>query len=60
MEHSVRLVKTRNVNKIFVNSVRMISKLWFPILVIKYAYKVDDRVGATELIIKLKPKVAER
>ena len=28
-------------------------RLWFPILVIKY---VDSRVGATELIIKLKTK----
>ena len=31
-----------------------------PILVIKYAKKVDDRVGATKLIIKLKLKVVER
>ena len=35
-------------------------RLPFPILVIKYAYKVDDRVGATNLIIKLKPKIVER
>ena len=35
-------------------------KLRFPILMIKYAYKVDDRIGATELIIKLKPKLVER
>ena len=27
---------------------------------IKHAKEVDDRVGATELIIKLKPKVVER
>ena len=35
-------------------------RLRFPILVIKYAKKVDKRVGATELIIKRKPKVVER
>ena len=35
-------------------------RLQFPILVIKYAYKVDDPVGATELTIKLKPNVVER
>ena len=34
-------------------------RLRFPILVIKYALKVDNRVGATELIIKRKPKVVE-
>ena len=35
-------------------------RLLFPILVIKYAQKVDDRVRATELTIKLKPKIVER
>ena len=35
-------------------------RLRFTILVIKYTYKVDDRIGATELIIKLKPKLVER
>ena len=35
-------------------------RLRFPILVIKYALKVDSRAGATELIIKRKPKVIER
>ena len=35
-------------------------RLRFPVLVVKYAQKVEDRVGATELIIKLKPKVIER
>ena len=34
-------------------------RLQFPILVIKYASKVDDRVGATELNIKLEPKDVE-
>ena len=32
----------------------------FPILVIKYAQEIDDRVRVPELIIKLKPKAAER
>ena len=35
-------------------------RLRFPILVIKYEGKVDFQVGATELIIKRKPKVVER
>ena len=35
-------------------------RLRFPILVIKYVEKVDDRIGATELIIKLKPEVVEK
>ena len=35
-------------------------RLRFPILVIKYAKKVDNRVGATERNIKRKPKVVER
>ena len=35
-------------------------RLRCPILVIKYGYKVDNRVRAAELIIKLKPKVVER
>ena len=35
-------------------------RLRFPILVIRYAYKVDDLVGATELIIKFEQKAAER
>ena len=37
-----------------------ILRLRFLILVIIYGQKVDNRVGATELIIKLKPKVVER
>ena len=35
-------------------------RLRFPILVIQYAQKVDNRVGTTERIIKRKPKVVER
>ena len=38
----------------------VIFRLQFPILVITYAQEVDDRVGATELIIKLNPKAVER
>ena len=36
-----------------------VLRLRFPILVIKYAYEVNDRVGVTELIITLKPKIVE-
>ena len=35
-------------------------KVTVPDLVIKYAQKVDDWVGARELIIKRKPKGVER
>ena len=35
-------------------------RLRLPILVIKDASKVDDRVGDIELIIKLKPKDVKR
>ena len=35
-------------------------RLWFPILVIKYVYKVNNQVGAAELNKKLKPKVIEK
>ena len=34
-------------------------RLRFPILVIKYVLKVDDRVGATELTVKHKPDTIE-
>ena len=39
---------------------RLSLRLRFPILLIKYALKVDDRVGATKLIIELKAKIVER
>ena len=38
----------------------MLLRLWVLSLVIKYIEKVDEQVEATELIIKLKPNVAER
>ena len=49
----------QKVKKLFFMIDTCCLKLRFTILVIKYAYEVDDLVGATELIIKFEPKVVE-